>query len=135
MLIGRLAALALLAAATSGPPALAQVAPAESALSAAMRDQRLRDFMGRPVYSADGVRFGDVGALVVDRRTRGVIAALVRYGGIFGAFANEILVPVDQIAIVNIDSLVLLWTAAEVAAVPPVDAGRMAAAVDLLMEE
>ncbi len=119
----------------SGLPAVAQVAPADSALGASLRDERLRDLMGRPGYSADGVRFGDVGAVVVDRRTKGVIAALVRYGGIFGAFTNEILVPVDQIAIVNVDSLVLLWTAAEVAAAPPVDAGRMAASVDLLTEE
>lgn len=82
--------------------------------------ERLTALIGSPVYSADGVRFGDVRALVMDRRTMNVLGAVVRYGGLLGVFASEILVPAEEIAAVNIDSVVLLWTAAEMELAPTI---------------
>ncbi len=103
----------------------------------AMREdaEGLREIIGRPVYSADGERFGEVAALVVERGSDRVIGALVEHGGFLGAFENEVLVPAEQIETVNADSVVLRWTAAEMDSAPPVDQEELAASPDLVRVE
>lgn len=133
MRLRRWAALALLAMALDGGPAMTQPVP-DSTLATAQKD-RLRTLLGRPVYSADGVRFGDVQGLALDRHDGRVLGAVVQYGGFLGAFASEVLVPAEQIAVVNTDSLVLLWTAAEMESAPRIDAGQVAESAEIVQVE
>lgn len=110
-------------------------APAQTLREIGGDPAAVRALVGRPVFSADGVRFGHVEAIVLDRASKRVLAALIRYGGFLGAFETEVLVPAEQVAAVNTDSLVLLWSATDVEAAPPVDGEQLAGSPTLLRVE
>jgi len=76
------------------------------------------DVRGSMVVGSDGEEIGKVGGLYVDADERRVRLLDVEHGGLLGLGAEHRLIPVDAVAEVTADRVVIGRTRAEIAAAP-----------------
>jgi hypothetical protein len=105
---------------TDTPKAADTAAQPAGSATFTVTEAAAKEWIGRPIYSSDNKRLGDIAAL--QRGPDNVVSALnADIGGFLGFGETRVRITADQVKQVKDDGLVLTLTEAEAKALPAVD--------------